>query len=104
MDNSVLSDESDYDVVSNSGGQRSLESSITDFAHCPGQTASEVYEPPLPQAARERFKTACLSVLDIQTYVRRALDSPSFKGNFLPDHDETVRVYVDGAFDAFNAG
>lgn len=100
-----MSDESDYDVVSNSG-PRSLESSIADFGHLPG-TASAVYEPPLLQGARDLFETASLSAVDIQTYVRKAIDSAGFKGKrtgFLPHPDETVRIYVDGTFDAFNAG
>jgi len=104
MDTSVLSDESDYDVISNSG-PRSLESSIADFGRVPGQTATEIHEPPPIQAARDVFESVCFSALDIQAYVLKALES-SFQGkptDFLPEH-ETVRVYVDGAFDAFNAG
>ncbi|GLB41783.1 putative cytidylyltransferase-like [Lyophyllum shimeji] len=92
---SALSDD-DYDVVSNPG-QRSLESSMTDFGHVPAQT---VYEPPPSQAAREKFETVSWTAPEIQAYVRRALDPippASVDGR-------TKRIYVDGSFDGFNAG
>lgn len=107
---SVLSDDlSDYDIISNSS-QRSVESSIADLGHVPGKTASEVYEPSPSQVARDKFETVKLTASDVQTYVRKALDaSPSqhsSESNFLSPMSEnkTVRVYVDGVFDAFNAG
>jgi hypothetical protein len=101
---SALSDDlSDYDIISNSS-QRSIESSIADLGHVPGKTASEVYEPSPSQVARDKFETVKLTADDVQTFVRKALDiniSPNPKSN---SQNRTVRVYVDGVFDAFNAG
>lgn len=98
VSSSALSDD-DYDVVSNPG-QRSLESSMTDFGHVPGRT---VYEPPPSQIARDKFETVSWTAPEIQAYVRRALgssdsiQSPSADGI-------SKRLYLDGIFDGFNAG
>ncbi|EGN96609.1 hypothetical protein SERLA73DRAFT_184702 [Serpula lacrymans var. lacrymans S7.3] len=103
MDNcSVMSDE-DYDVISNPG-QRSLESSIADLSHIPTQN---IYEPPPLRAAKEKFNTARLAASDIQSYVRKGIDATTAgRSAGYPSlaESKTVRVYVDGAFDAFNAG
>lgn len=94
---SALSDD-DYDVVSNPG-QRSLESSMTDFGHIPAQT---VHEPPPSQVARDRFQTVSWTAADVQGFVRKALNSSSPQ-ELSPDSNRTRRVYVDGIFDGFNA-
>lgn len=94
----VFSDD-DFDIVSNPG-QRSLESSIADLDHIPKQ---EVHEPVPAQAAVEKFDTVNLTATDIQTYVRNALDAVSGKSVAYPTEHKTVRVYVDGTFDMFNA-
>jgi choline-phosphate cytidylyltransferase len=97
---SVLSDD-DYDVVSNPG-QRSLESSIADYGHIPGQT---VHEPAPSQTARDKFETISWTAADVQANVRRALGVSSLvESSESPTRDGTIRVYVDGIFDAFNAG
>jgi cytidyltransferase-like protein len=93
----VFSDD-DFDIVSNPG-QRSLESSIADLDHIPKQ---EVHEPAPAQAAIDRFDTVSLTAADIQTYVRKALDSASGRSVAYPTEHRTVRVYVDGTFDMFN--
>lgn len=94
----VFSDD-EFDIVSNPG-HRSLESSIADLDHIPKQ---EVHEPAPAQAAVEKFDTVSLNSTDIQAYVRRALDSASGRSVAYPAEDRTVRVYVDGTFDMFNA-
>ncbi|KAF8075004.1 cholinephosphate cytidylyltransferase [Lyophyllum atratum] len=90
VSSSVLSDD-DYDVVSNPG-QRSVESSMTDFGHIPAQT---VHEPPPSQIARDKFETVSLTAPEIQVYTPG--QPPSADGKM-------KRVYVDGIFDGFNAG
>ncbi|KAG6866550.1 hypothetical protein C0991_002035 [Blastosporella zonata] len=95
---SVLGDD-DYDVVSNPG-QRSVESSTTDFGHIPAQN---VYEPPPSEMARNQFDSVSWSATEIQAYVCKALgvESPALH----PLANEcTKRVYVDGTFDGLNAG
>jgi choline-phosphate cytidylyltransferase len=104
MDGSVLSDSelSDYDLVSE------VSSSIADLHHIPGQT---VYEPPPSQGAQDAWETVKLDKEDVRAYVRKALESSSYSsrptesnggGRF--DERRTVRVYVDGSFEVFNAG
>lgn len=90
-------DLSDYDVISD--GHRSLESSIADLSHVDVE-AADIHEPPPPPAARDRFDTVSLSADDIQKYVRKAV--PSIPGRRWSG-DGTVRVYVDGIFDPFQA-
>jgi cytidyltransferase-like protein len=94
----VFSDD-DFDIISNPG-QKSLESSIADLDHIPKQ---EVHEPVAAQTALEKFDTVSLTAVDIQAYVRRALDSASGRSVAYPTENRTVRVYVDGTFDMFNA-
>jgi len=94
----VFSDD-DFDIVSNPG-QKSLESSIADLDHIPKQ---EVHEPVPAQAAIEKFDTVNLTAADIQAYVRKALDSASGRSVAYPMEHRTVRVYVDGTFDMFDA-
>lgn len=94
----VLSDD-DFDMISNPG-QKSLESSIADLDHVPKQ---EVHEPAPTQAASDKFDTVRLTAVDIQLYVRKALDSASGKSIAYPTEHRTLRVYVDGIFDVFNA-
>ncbi|KAF5383607.1 hypothetical protein D9615_003498 [Tricholomella constricta] len=97
---SVLSDD-DYDVVSNPG-QRSLESSMTDFGHIPAQT---IHEPPPSHVARDKFDSVSWTAKEIQAYVHRALGvSNSAQASESSVNDRTKRVYVDGIFDGFNAG
>lgn len=95
---SVLSDE-DYDVISNPG-QRSLESSVTDFNHVLGSPIREI---PPTDAARHSLSTVSLTPVDIQAYVRTALSTATGRGVKYPA-DRTVRVYVDGVFDVLDAG
>lgn len=93
----VLSDD-EFDIVSNPG-QKSLESSIADLDHIPKQ---EVHEPTPAKAALQKFNTVTFTATDIQTYVRKALDSASGRSVGYPTEQRTVRVYVDGIFDVFN--
>ncbi|TFY63023.1 hypothetical protein EVJ58_g3485 [Rhodofomes roseus] len=100
---SVLSsdDLSDYDVISD--GHQSLESSIADLGHVAGGAATLREPAPLP-AAQERFDTIALTADDIQDYVQKAVPAaaPAFKRG--SDGElRTVRVYVDGVFDPFQA-
>ncbi|KAG5647441.1 hypothetical protein DXG03_009371 [Asterophora parasitica] len=96
---SVLSDD-DYDVVSNPG-QRSLESSITDFGHIPVAT---IHEPPPSQTAQDKFESVSWTASEIQAYVRRALGiSPAQAQLSSSASESTKRVYVDGIFDGLNA-
>ncbi|KAJ6591646.1 cholinephosphate cytidylyltransferase [Mycena vulgaris] len=87
MDASVLSDDSDYDIV---------DASIADLHAAPGVISNP--EPPPSQAARETFNTCHLSGDDIQTFVQATLGFaiPT------PARTRTKRVYVDGVFDGFN--
>ena len=105
---SVLSDE-DYDVISNPG-QRSLECSIAWDATIAGasptsSTSPGAHTPPreLPptDAARVALSTVSLSPADIQTHVRDAVEGSA--GARYPSAERTVRVYVDGVFDALDA-
>jgi len=100
---SVLSNDdlADYDIISD--GPRSLESSIADLSHV-DRPAADIREPPSSQAAREKFDTVVLSADDIQAYVLRAAPSTveHFERSADGDH-RTVRVYVDGVFDPFQA-
>ena len=87
-------DFAEYDFVSE--GHRSRESSIADLSL--GEDRNGVItEPPPSQIARAVFGTPSWNAEDIQAYVQRAL------GLELKPH-KTVRVYVDGLFDPFNAG
>ncbi|KAJ7504458.1 cholinephosphate cytidylyltransferase [Mycena galericulata] len=85
MDASVLSDDSDYDIVS-------PETSIVDLRH------AVIPEPPPSEPAKQAFNTCQLTAEDIQAFVRSslglALDSR------LPTR--TKRIYVDGIFNGFN--
>jgi len=94
----VLSDD-EFDIVSNPG-QRSLESSIADLDHVPKQ---EVHDPAPTQAALDQFDTVRFTAADIQAYVRKSLDSAKGRNMPYPLEQRTVRVYVDGIFDMFNA-
>ncbi|KAK7030675.1 Nucleotidylyl transferase [Favolaschia claudopus] len=87
MDSSVLSDDSDYDIVS-------PENSIADLRL--GLT-STIPEPPPTETARETFNTCQLSAQDIQALVRNTLGlcSPV-------SQTRTRKVYVDGIFDPFS--
>ncbi|KAJ7155475.1 cholinephosphate cytidylyltransferase [Mycena crocata] len=90
MDSSVLSDDSDYDIVS-------PDASIADLGHA---VAGIINEPPPSETARETFNTCQLSPEDIQAFVRNSL------GLSLPTSQtrtRTKRIYVDGTFDGFNA-
>jgi len=99
---SVLSNDdlSDYDVISD--GHRSLESSIADLSHV-DTDAADIREPPPLQAARQRFDTVALSANDIQTYVQKASTSAANARWSGDEAARTVRVYVDGIFDPFQA-
>jgi len=83
MDASVLSDDSDYDIIS-------PETSILDLNH-----AAVIAEPPPSQAARETFNTCQFSAEDIQTFVQSNL-------SLTTSLSRTKRIYVDGIFDGFN--
>jgi hypothetical protein len=104
MDNSVLSDGelSDYDLVSE------VNSSIADLHHIPGHA---VYEPPPSEGARDAWETVKWDKEDVRAYVRKALEGSSFSsrlgesnGDGRFEERRTVRVYVDGSFEVFNAG
>ena len=101
---SVLSSddlESDYDVISD--GHHSLESSIADLGHVAGGAAT-IREPPPLQPAQERFDTVALSADDIQAYVQRAVPAAASAFKRTADGELcTVRMYVDGVFDPFQA-
>jgi choline-phosphate cytidylyltransferase len=115
MEPSVLSDdgESDYDVVSNPDQDRRDESfsvadlsNSTTYGHVP---VSPVLEPPPTHAAREKLDTVGLSETDIQSFVAKALDSSTPDGTLerevaIATEGRTLRVYVDGIFDPWNAG
>lgn len=91
----VLSDDDEYDLISNPGHDQSLDSSL---AELPGRLqAKDIPEPPPAQGPRDKFETTRWAADDIQLYVRKTLGLP-------PDaHSRrTVRVYVDGPFDVFN--
>lgn len=80
MDSSVLSDDSDYDIVS-------PDNSIADLR-------AAVPEPPPSEAARETFNTARLSAQEIQSFVGLSVSVSQAK--------TTKRIYVDGIFDPFS--
>ncbi|KAF5338405.1 hypothetical protein D9611_012492 [Ephemerocybe angulata] len=93
----VFSDDDEYDLISNPGHDRSLDSSL---AELPSRLqGSDVPEPPPSQAARDKLETAKWSSDEIQAYVRKTL-------GLAPETHlrRTVRVYVDGPFDVFNIG
>ena len=99
----AFSDDDDYDVISNPGGYQSLESSLADIGR------AVVYEPPPTEGARTKFETARLTAEEIQANVGRALGASSSRSREggrpqLFADNRTVRVYVDGTFDSFNAG
>jgi choline-phosphate cytidylyltransferase len=87
-------DFAEYDFVSE--GQRSLESSIADLS-LGEESNAHLQEPPASEAAQKTFSTPSLTAEDIQVYVQRATGLES-------KLQKTVRVYVDGLFDPFNAG
>lgn len=96
----VFSDDDDYDVISNPSHQ-SLESSIADISR------AVVHEPPPTPVALTKFDTARLTAEIIQANVRRALDASQSRDGDRPKSfadNKTVRVYLDGIFDVFNAG
>ncbi|KAJ7720566.1 cholinephosphate cytidylyltransferase [Mycena maculata] len=78
---SVLSDDSDYDIIS-------PDTSIADLRH------AVIPEPPPSQAAQETFGTCQLSSEDIQAFVRSGLGL-----SFLSSPTRTKRIYVDGIWD-----
>ncbi|KAF8347765.1 choline-phosphate cytidylyltransferase [Amanita rubescens] len=93
----VLSDDDDYDVISN----QSLESSVADISRT-------VFEPSPTSVALTKFETARFTAEEIQANVRRALDGSSKprageRPQLFADN-KTIRVYVDGTFDIFNVG
>ena len=90
----VARDYAEYDFISE--GHRSLESSIADLGLGEDGPA-EISEPPPSQTATAIFGTPSLSAEDIQAYIQRVI------GSEIKQH-KTVRVYVDGLFDLFNAG
>ncbi|KAJ7281616.1 cholinephosphate cytidylyltransferase [Mycena rebaudengoi] len=87
MDSSVLSDDSDYDIVS-------PDVSIADLGHI--ALGATVSEPPPSQAARETFNTL-FSAEDIQAFVRSSMGLPLTISQTRPK-----RIYVDGIFDSFS--
>ncbi|KAJ7115893.1 cholinephosphate cytidylyltransferase [Mycena epipterygia] len=86
MDASVLSDDSDYDIVS-------PDTSIADLRH----GSAVIPEPPPSSQAAETFNTCYLSAEDIQAFVRNSLGFPLPTSQTRPK-----RIYVDGIFDGFN--
>jgi hypothetical protein len=122
---SVLSDSddlgSDYDLISHFDHENEYQhtdedqdestsysvaelSNSTTYGHIP---VFQVVEPPPSQAARKRFDTAGLSAEDVQAYVLRALDSctpgAQTPAGLQSTEVRTVRVYVDGPWDNWNA-
>ncbi|KAJ6621412.1 cholinephosphate cytidylyltransferase [Mycena sp. CBHHK59/15] len=90
MDASVLSDDSDYDIVS-------PDTSVADIRYGAGTlTVAKISEPPPSQAAQEAFNTCQLSAEDIQAFVQESLglSAPA-------SQTRTNRIYVDGIFDGF---
>ncbi|KAF8637600.1 hypothetical protein AX17_002669 [Amanita inopinata Kibby_2008] len=101
MDSSNALSDDDYDVISEPG-QQSLESSIADIGRV-------VFEPPPAPVARAKFETARLTAEEIQAHARKVLDASASRPSTrqrpqLFVDNRTIRVYVDGTFDAFNAG
>lgn len=90
----------DYDVIS--AGQQSLESSIADLDQ--DSLHLTPHEPPAAPAAKEAFDTAALTAEEIQAYVQKAVNGASKRNRTSDPAERTVRVYVDGVFDVFNAG
>lgn len=93
----VFSDEDEFDIVAYPGS-KSLESSI-DLDHVPKQ---EVHEPAPAKDALQKFNTVAYTPSDIQAYVRKTLDSASGRSAAYPMEQRTMRIYIDGVFDAFN--
>ncbi|KAJ7252732.1 cholinephosphate cytidylyltransferase [Mycena haematopus] len=86
MDSSVLSDDSDYDIVS-------PDHSVADLIGY----ATAIREPPPSEEARETFTTCQLSASEIQAFVQSSL------GLSIPvSQARTRRIYVDGIFDPFS--
>ncbi|KAJ7760491.1 cholinephosphate cytidylyltransferase [Mycena metata] len=79
MDSSVLSDDSDYDIVS-------PDASIADLRHA-------IPEPPPSLLARETFNTCTYTAEDIQDFVQKTLGLSS------STTIRTKRLYIDGIFD-----
>ncbi|CAK5267576.1 unnamed protein product [Mycena citricolor] len=88
MDTSVLSDDSDYDIVS-------PDASIADLGALPPPV---IVEPQPSQDAQDTFNSTCnLTAEEIQSYVRAVL------GLSLPvSPTRPKRIYVDGIFDGLN--
>jgi choline-phosphate cytidylyltransferase len=92
--------DTDYDVVSASGLSGSL-------ASLPGPAEPEPTEPEPSAEARAQFMTASLTAEDVRAYARNALRARGVDDAALARLERpgrTVRVYVDGAFDALDAG
>ncbi|KZT10093.1 uncharacterized protein LAESUDRAFT_722245 [Laetiporus sulphureus 93-53] len=92
-------DLADYDIISE--GHRSLESSIADLGHV--ESSAAIREPSPSRAARERFDTVGLSASEIQAHVQKAVPSAAVAWRTSEGEPRTVRVYVDGIFDPFQA-
>ena len=90
MDTSNVLSDDDYDVISNPGSA-SLDSSM-----CLEETVCEL---PASQEAQDRFETVRWNACEIQAYIRKGLRIPQ-----ATSLDRTVRIYVDGSFDAFDVG
>lgn len=98
---STTSDDlSDYDLLSAS--VLSLDSSASENGGISVNTT--ISEPPPAQGARDRFATTTLAASDVRAYVRRSLESAGLRGHADVWDRRTVRVYVDGSFEYFNAG
>ncbi|KAJ7224333.1 cholinephosphate cytidylyltransferase [Mycena pura] len=87
MDASVLSDDSDYDIVS-------PETSFADLRH---GTTGVIIEPPPLQSAQETFNVCQISAEDCMAFACRSLgiSGPT-------SQTRTKRIYVDGIFDGLN--
>ena len=87
MSTALLSDDDDYDVISNPGHDGSLEDSLA--------VPREL--PPLEDAL-DRFETTRWTAKEIQVFVRKQIASAQSFDN------QKVRVYIDGTFDTFGVG